>query len=228
MGSFKRMADFRASLGLAEQIAEYLESRIIHLELKPGERLYEIKLAGEMGVSRAPLREALRILEKNGLVELIPRRGARVTEMTEESVIWLRDVLKEILGLLAKQGVENGSMEDYEKIRIAGKALEEYSESEDISGYLNATLQFAKASCRATKNPLLEKVVLFLWPLTSRVQYASLLFQKKGLRKNVRYFQMAQKYYLDGKSDMAAKVIRELVENETVNAINFIRKKGQT
>lgn len=221
--------EFKASKGLTEQIAEYLESRIIHLELKPGERLYEIKLASEMGVSRAPLREALRMLEISGLVEFVPRRGVRVSELSEETVLAITDVIKEIFCLAATRVVENGDMEDYEKIKIAGKALEEYSESEDVSGYLNATLQFAKASCRATKNPLLEKIILFLWPLTSRIQYASLLFQKKkNLKKNVRYFQMVQKYYLDGKSDMAAKVIRELVENETVNAINFIRKKGQT
>jgi len=49
------MADCRASLGLAEQIAEYLESRTIHLELKPGERLYEIKLDGEMGIVQSHL-----------------------------------------------------------------------------------------------------------------------------------------------------------------------------
>jgi len=220
--------EFKASKGLTEQIAEYLESRIIHLELKPGERLYEIKLASEMGVSRAPLREALRILEMSGLVEFMPRRGVRVSELSEETVLAITDVIKEVFCLAATRVVENGDMEDYEKIRIAGKALEEYSESEDVSGYLNATLQFAKLSCRATKNPLLEKVVLFLWPLTSRIQYASLLFQKKNLKKNVRYFQMVQKYYLDGKSDMAAKVIRELVENETLNAIKFIRKKGQS
>lgn len=218
--------EFKASLGLAEQIAEYLGSRIIHLEIKPGERILEAKLASEMGVSRAPLREALRILEMNGLIDILPRRGARVSEMSENSIIGLNDVLKEVLGLVAQRGVENGTMEDFEKVRVAGQALEEYAEIEDISGYLNATLQFARASCRATKNSLLEKVVLFLWPLTSRMQYASLITQKNGLKKNVEYFQLAQKYYLEGKADMAAKVIRELVENETKNAIKFVRGKG--
>jgi DNA-binding GntR family transcriptional regulator len=218
--------EFKASLGLAEQIAEYLGSRIIHLEIKPGERILEAKLASEMGVSRAPLREALRILEMNGLIDILPRRGARVSEMSENSIIGLNDVLKEVLGLVAQRGVENGTMEDFEKVRVAGQALEEYAEIEDISGYLNATLQFARASCRATKNSLLEKVVLFLWPLTSRMQYASLITQKNGLKKNVEYFQLAQKYYLEGKADMAAKVIRELVENETMNAIKFVRGKG--
>ena len=218
--------EFKASLGLAEQIAEYLGSRIIHLEIKPGERILEAKLASEMGVSRAPLREALRILEMNGLIDILPRRGARVSEMSENSIIGLNDVLKEVLGLVAQRGVENGTMEDFEKVRVAGQALEEYAEIEDISGYLNATLQFARASCRATKNSLLEKVVLFLWPLTSRMQYASLITQKNGLKKNLEYFQLAQKYYLEGKADMAAKVIRELVENETMNAIKFVRGKG--
>jgi DNA-binding GntR family transcriptional regulator len=132
--------EFKASKGLTEQIAEYLGSRIIHMELKPGERLFEAKLAGEMGVSRAPVREALRMLEMSGLVEFMPRRGVRVSELSEKTVLAITDVLKEVLGLVALRGVENGTMEDYEILKTIGKSLSEYAEIEDISGYLNATL----------------------------------------------------------------------------------------
>ena len=218
--------EFKASKGLTEQIAEYLGSRIIHMELKPGERLFEAKLAGEMGVSRAPVREALRMLEMSGLVEFMPRRGVRVSELSEKTVLAITDVLKEVLGLVALRGVENGTMEDYEKLRTIGKSLSEYAEIEDISGYLNATLQFAHSACRATKNLLLERVVLFLWPLVSRLQYISRISQKNGLKKNVDYFERALNYYRKGKADMAAKVIHDLMENESKNAIKYLREKG--
>ncbi|MFW6284555.1 MAG: GntR family transcriptional regulator, partial [Desulfosalsimonas sp.] len=75
----RQTMDFSVSSGLAEQIAAYLEDRIIRLEIKPGQRIREAAVAEELGVSRSPVREALRILENNLVVEIIPRRGARVT-----------------------------------------------------------------------------------------------------------------------------------------------------
>jgi len=66
--------EFKPSKNLAEQIALYLGERIIRFELKPGERLIEEELARDLKVSRSPLREALRILEKKWLIDLIPRR----------------------------------------------------------------------------------------------------------------------------------------------------------
>lgn len=218
--------EFKASKGLAQQIAEYLGSRIIHMELKPGERLLEAKLAEEMGVSRAPLREALRILEMNGLVEFVPRRGARVSEMTEKSILALNDVVKEVVGLLAQRGVENGTKEDYEILMAEGQALKDYAEAGDISGYLNATLEFVRSACKATKNPFLEKVVLYFWPLASRVQYVSRISEKKGLKKNVKSIERSLVYYKDGNAEMAAKEMRDLVENEAMNAIKYVREKS--
>ncbi|PKN36821.1 MAG: hypothetical protein CVU62_12000 [Deltaproteobacteria bacterium HGW-Deltaproteobacteria-2] len=218
--------EFKASKGLAQQIAEYLGFRIIHMELKPGERLLEAKLAEEMGVSRAPLREALRILEMNGLVEFEPRRGVRVSEMTEKSILLINDVVKEVIGLLAQRGVENANAEDYEIITQGGKALGEYAETGDISGYLNATLDFVRSACKATKNPFLEKVVLYFWPIASRIQYVSRISKKEELKKNVKYFERALKYFNDKNADMTAREMRNLVENEAKNAIKYLREKG--
>jgi hypothetical protein len=73
---------FKVSKNLSEQIAGYLRVQIIRGELAPGERILEAKLAETMEVSRGPIREALRSLEKTRLIELTPRRGARVTEMS--------------------------------------------------------------------------------------------------------------------------------------------------
>ncbi len=68
-----------------------LRQAILRGELKPGERLMEIQLANKLGVSRNPIREAIRKLELEGLVLMIPRKGAEVAEITEKN---LRDVLE--------------------------------------------------------------------------------------------------------------------------------------
>ena len=78
-------------LPLRDVVFNTLRQAILRGELKPGERLMEIQLANKLGVSRTPIREAIRKLELEGLVLMIPRKGAEVAEITEKN---LRDVLK--------------------------------------------------------------------------------------------------------------------------------------
>lgn len=78
-------------LPLRDVVFNTLRQAILRGELKPGERLMEIHLAEKLGVSRTPIREAIRKLELEGLVTMIPRRGAEVARITEKN---LRDVLE--------------------------------------------------------------------------------------------------------------------------------------
>lgn len=78
-------------LPLRDVVFNTLRKAILRGELKPGERLMEIQLANKLGVSRTPIREAIRKLELEGLVLMIPRKGAEVAKISEKS---LRDVLE--------------------------------------------------------------------------------------------------------------------------------------
>ena len=78
-------------LPLRDVVFNTLRQAILRGELKPGERLMEIQLANKLGVSRTPIREAIRKLELEGLVLMIPRKGAEVADISEKS---LRDVLE--------------------------------------------------------------------------------------------------------------------------------------
>ena len=78
-------------LPLRDVVFNTLRQAILRGEFKPGERLMEIQLANKLGVSRTPIREAIRKLELEGLVIMIPRKGAEVADITEKS---LRDVLE--------------------------------------------------------------------------------------------------------------------------------------
>lgn len=72
---------------VAEQIAEHLSAQMVAGQLKPREQIVEHKIAELFGISRGPVRDALRILEKQGLVRIEPRRGASVVEMSLNDVI---------------------------------------------------------------------------------------------------------------------------------------------
>ncbi|SFR62194.1 GntR family transcriptional regulator [Anaeromicropila populeti] len=91
-------------LPLRDVVFQTLRQAILKGELKPGERLMEIKLAKRLGVSRTPIREAIRMLELEGLVVMIPRRGAAVAKITKkdlEDVLEVRCALEELAVSLA-------------------------------------------------------------------------------------------------------------------------------
>lgn len=95
--------NFTASENLSEQIYQYLTKEIEELRFIPGEKISEVKLAGDMGVSRAPVRESLRLLEKIGLVELMPRKGCRVTNLSRKLIEWEFDILVELYSVVVRR-----------------------------------------------------------------------------------------------------------------------------
>jgi len=212
--------EFKPWDNLDEQIAEHISSLIIKGELTPGERIREAKLAEDLGVSRGPIREALRILEGKRLVKLIPRRGARVTELSTSSIERLYDVLVELLTLTARKAAENRTKEDLARIRRALRKIETCAGKGDTSGYYDAIFEFFVASLIAAKNPLLSRLLRDLEPSTRRIQYASLARRKEDLKSNVLYFEQATKYIEDRNSETASQSIRKYAQNEKVSAVN--------
>src|SRR3954452_21950967 len=75
-----------APRALYEQVAELLRQRIFRRELEPGSWIDEVKIAQEYGISRTPLREALKVLAAEGLITMKVRRGAYVTEVSEQDL----------------------------------------------------------------------------------------------------------------------------------------------
>ena len=211
---------FKASNNLDEQIAEYLSAQIIRGELEPGERILEARLAQELGVSRGPIREALRILERKRLVKLIPRRGAKVTEMSSEQIEWLYDILYELYSLVARRAAENRTQKDLAQIRHSVKKIEDCAARGDISGYYDAIFEYASIGQRASKNPLLDQMLKDLEPSTRRAQFASLSRRTEDLKNNVSFFERTARYVEEKNGDMASQMIRAYVQNEREFAMN--------
>lgn len=94
------------TLSLPEQIAARLSERITAGTYAPGRRVLEQEVSAEFGVSRGPVREALRLLEKEGLVTILPRRGAQVTRLTTAEVREIFDIRAALNGLRDRQIAE--------------------------------------------------------------------------------------------------------------------------
>ena len=114
MSSDKLKVNVNEYLPLRDVVFNTLRQAIITGEFVPGERLMEIALANRLGVSRTPVREAIRKLELEGLVVMIPRKGAEVARITEKDlrdVLEVRSSLEELAAGLATERLDDGSRE---------------------------------------------------------------------------------------------------------------------
>ena len=123
-------------LPLRDVVFNTLRQAILKGELAPGERLMEIQLAEKLGVSRTPIREAIRKLELEGLVLMIPRKGAEVAKISEKSlrdVLEVRRSLEELATELACQRMSDEEIGELEKAQEDFKAAVAKGEAMDIA-----------------------------------------------------------------------------------------------
>lgn len=213
---------FKPSNNLVEQIADYITQKIIYNEFKPGSRIFDSKLAEEMGVSRTPVREAIRLLERNRLVEVIPRKGVVVTEITAIQIEWLHEVLEQLYGLAARKAAEGHTEDDLMELTIALRKIEKYAQQGDTLGYYDSIFEYAAAGLKAAKNPLLESLIKDLWPANRRIQHATLSQREDNLKENVKLFQKATTHFKQRNAEQAELTIREYVRTEKEFAIKLL------
>ncbi len=122
------------ALSLPEQIAERIAEAILEDSYTPGTRLKEVELAKAFGVSRAPVREALRILETQKLVRITPQKGALVVSLSVEDLDELFLIRAALMGLSVRKIAERGHAEDHEALRKRLGAIETLAKKGDVAG----------------------------------------------------------------------------------------------
>jgi len=215
---------FRDAKQLPDQIAQHLAEKIIHLELKPGQRIQEAKLAQELGVSRSPIREALHILNKQFLVDLLPRRGAVVSEFSEDFIGWLYDLLAVIYPLVARECANNFTKDDADQIQAVLKKMDECAQRSDHDKYYDYVFEYAATFMRAAKNMLAVQILMNLWPSKRRMEFATLYHRRNTLKDNLKYFKLGTKYFLAGNPDMADKALHDYILQERAIALELARE----
>ena len=151
--------NMNAYLPLRDVVFNTLREAILKGELKPGERLMELQLASKLGVSRTPIREAIRMLEQEGLAVTIPRRGAEVARMTEkdmEDVLQIRAALDELAVQLATEQITD---EQFDALEQARQNFENSLKSDDVKEIAQADVAFHDAIYNATGNAKLVSML---------------------------------------------------------------------
>ena len=150
------MDDF---LPLRDVVFNTLRKAILTGELKPGERLMEIHLANRLGVSRTPIREAIRKLELEGLVTMIPRRGAEVAQITEKSMKDVLEVRRALDALCAELACDRISEEEMGKLEEACAGFEKATRTGDTTAIAKADVALHDIIVAATGNQRLVQLV---------------------------------------------------------------------
>lgn len=146
-------------LPLRDVVFNTLRKAILTGELKPGERLMEIHLANRLGVSRTPIREAIRKLELEGLVIMIPRRGAEVAQITEKSLKDVLEVRRALDALCVELACDRISADEEEQLREACDEFERATETKDATIIAKADVEFHDIIVQATGNQRLIQLI---------------------------------------------------------------------
>lgn len=139
-------------------MSQYIKETILTGELKPGDRIVESRLAQELGVSQAPVREALRELEFSGLVEQKPFSGTYVKQVTVKEIRQFYEVRAALERLGAECAAQRMNKEQYQELAMTMFSMEEAARDQDLSEYIKCDARFHDQIVAAANNDLLSRL----------------------------------------------------------------------
>jgi len=151
--------DISSCKPLREIVFETIRCAIITGELKPGQRLMEVQLAEEMGVSRTPVRESIRKLELEGLVKMVPRKGAYVTPMSVNDLREMMEIRRALEGLAAELAAQNASQEQIEQLYFANQRFGKAALENDEEGIIKYDMDIHEIIYKASGNLKLLQMI---------------------------------------------------------------------
>lgn len=201
-----------AGLGatMPERIARVLAARIVEGVLSPGQRLVEANIAAEFGVSHGPVRDALRALERQGLVTIAPYRGAVVREVSVREVTELYQVRAALVGLRARWIAEDAGHQAFAQTLKPGiAALRAMVRGNgDADGYVDAALAVNAAFTASVANPWLRSMLESLSMQTARYTRLGLRDPKRR-RDSAMAWQGLIRAIEAGDGETAERIARE-------------------
>ncbi|MDR2005705.1 MAG: GntR family transcriptional regulator [Acidaminococcales bacterium] len=174
-----RPVDLNTYRPLREIVCEALRTAIIGGVLKPGERLMEMQLADELGVSRTPIREAIRKLEQEGFIEMLPRRGAYVANISIKDVIDVYEIRIALDVLAAGLAAERITGEELSLLRQRLGIIKEVVEHDDMEKIGEYDWAFHEVLYKASKNDRLVGIINNLRDQLTRLRVTSMNYQDR-------------------------------------------------
>lgn len=159
MAEYKFSINTNEYLPLRDVVFNTLRDAILSGKLLPGERLMENQLAEKLGVSRTPIREALRMLELENLVELVPRKGAQVLEMSEKDIKNVLEIRTSLEALAVELACERMSIDQIKELKVLQNNFIKSYENHDYEKTAENDERFHDLIFASTKNDRLIQIV---------------------------------------------------------------------
>jgi DNA-binding GntR family transcriptional regulator len=140
------------NLTLRERVHDHLKQEILSNRYRPGSELLEVPLSEELGVSRGPIREALRSLESEGLVQITPRRGAVVVSLTKRDFLEAYQVREALEALGVRLAVPTMSATVLDDLDAQLEVMARHAAAGDVDAFFDANARFHEAFVEASGN----------------------------------------------------------------------------
>lgn len=206
---------FKAQASLSEQIARHLAQQVIRGDLLAGDRIQELRIAGELEVSRGSVREALLILERWHLIDILPRRGAVVKDMSEAHVRSLYEVAQVLLGLVVRKAIKVMREGDLDYLINAIHELQQYAEERDTERFFGASFAFLEGLYPFSRNVFVDEILRDLQPAIQRAFYMALHIDPDEIKECLRFFKALVETIFRRDARSALEIIREFAEHQS-------------
>jgi len=165
---------------IAQQVKQSIRLLILHQKLTPGERIDQNSLAEQLNVSLVPIREALKTLEAEGLVNIVPRRGAFVTEVTPDHLLDLYRARQLIEGEAAFHALEQLNNEDMHRLRELDQNMRQATDDKNINQFMELNRQFHMTIYRRVGSKHYLDSIIRLWDRSELYRYRYMFILKNA------------------------------------------------
>ena len=181
---------FTPAVSLSTQIADHIGDQIIVGELNADDRIQELRIAKQLGVSRGSVREALLILEARGLVKILPRRGALVSGMECSGIAELAEVSAELLIIFFRRFAERLAISRKTDLSIVHTALEHAQKSAErgsVRDFTEARFDLVRAGLAMMRASYLSSLLTELMPSWHRLAVIAHRHSRADLHDDLRF-----------------------------------------
>ena len=211
------------SSSLEEKVYLSLEEQIISQKLCPGESVTEMKLSRELGVSRTPVREALQRLDREGLIKLIPNKGAVVLGISEQDLMDIYKIRMRLEGLAARIAAEKRDEAFCRELRDNVELTEFYMTKGNIEKVKNLDSEFHDIIYRCCESRMLGKTLSELHRYISSYRKLSLAASGR-IDRSLSEHREIYEAIAGGKADSADALMSEHVERALENLLQILNK----
>ncbi len=213
-------------LPLRDVVFNTLRKAILTGRLKPGERLMEIHLANQLGVSRTPIREAIRKLELEGLVTMVPRRGAEVAGMTEKSMQDVLEVRRSLDVLSVELACERITEQELEKLKLACDEFAKATRTGNATIMAKADVDFHDIIVEATRNLRLKQLINNLAEQMYRYRF---VYLQDDIRHDMLVAEHEAIYnsIWEREKEAAAQAAKVHIDNQEISIIEHIKTENE-